>query len=99
MWSEPEKSDERIVVSEMGEQWSPKMEPASTDEIVVTREKFCNSVGMLTVCECTNGITKGMTKLIVAHELPVAKLTPAEITLVKKGSQRGSRCGPRKWTI
>jgi len=30
MWLQPAPVDERIVVSEMGEQWSPKMTPANT---------------------------------------------------------------------
>ena len=32
-WSHPDAVDDSTVVSEMGEQWSPKMEPASTELI------------------------------------------------------------------
>jgi hypothetical protein len=33
MWSEALETDESTVVSEIGEQWSPKIEPSRTDPI------------------------------------------------------------------
>ena len=38
MWSDPEAMLERMVVSEIGEQWSPQTLPASTEEIVPSRK-------------------------------------------------------------
>jgi hypothetical protein len=37
MWSQPDAIELMIVVSEIGEQWSPKIEPAMTELIVPSR--------------------------------------------------------------
>ena len=58
-----------LVVSEMGEQWSPKTEPASTDEIVSMRKSFRS--GDPAIKPIVIGITSGNMMLIVPHEVPV----------------------------
>ena len=46
IWLEPAAIEEIIVVSEIGEQWSPKIPPPKTDDKKITWEsgKFCEIV-------------------------------------------------------
>lgn len=59
MWLQPEPILDRIVVSEIGEQWSPKIAPVNTPLVhtIVNSISGCKAY--------TSGIVKGIKILIV----------------------------------
>ena len=87
--------DDIIVVSDMGEQWSPKVDPAKIEAIelknialAVTAVIVGSALGN---CQA-KGITIGVKIAIVPHEVPVAKEMAAAI----KNDMAGSIAGERK---
>jgi len=82
-----------IVVSEIGEQWSPKIEPARTPESVLTIFRCTSLAGKPAEVHRLKerGVTIGMIIAIVAHEVPVEKLITAEIKNVRAGRSLGEK--------
>ena len=74
MWSQADAMEDMTVVSEIGLQWSPKIAPASTEEIAPSRMPSV-PVGSKATAEATAGGTRID---IVAQEVPVAKAVAAE---------------------
>ena len=81
-----------MVVSEMGEQWSPQTLPARIDEIAPRR--MCISPGARW---SASGTTNGKRMAIVPQEVPVAKLTAAAITKTAAGRSPGASPSPMSW--
>ena len=67
-----------MVVSEMGEQWSPNTLPASVAERATTRRSGLTA--------CATGTTSGMRMPKEPHAVPVEKLKKPAITKMRKGS-------------
>ena len=85
MWSEPAASDDRIVVSDIGEQWSPNVPPPSTAPIV----QNTNVVSSPPVIVNAKGITIGTMIANVPHEDPVKKEIRAHVMNVIVTSKAG----------
>ena len=79
--------DDNTVVSEMGEQWSPKMAPASTEAVAPSSTTWPVPPSKPTPPPrvMVSGITSGMRMAIVAHEVPVAKAIAAAVTNTRAG--------------
>ena len=90
-WSAAEAMEERIVVSEMGEQWSPKTAPESTAPMVAIRMRWLSSVDRPASSGkwYAMGMTMGVRIAIVAQEVPVENAMNAATTKVSAGM----RCG------
>ena len=73
--------EDRIVVSEIGEQWSPKIAPVNT-ALVETIVKFMSPE----LIAQANGIAKGIRILIVPYEVPVANEITAPRIKIKVGT-------------
>ena len=67
MWSQPAPADDKIVVSEIGEQWSPNTDPEKIAARII--DKKC----MWSVC-IRIGTIIGIKIPKVPHEVPVEKL-------------------------
>ena len=85
MWSEPAARDDRIVVSDIGEQWSPNVPPPSTAQIV----QNTNVVSLPQVIVNAKGITIGTMIANVPHEEPVKKEINAHVKNVTVTSKAG----------
>ena len=82
MWSHPVAMDEMMVVSEMGETWSPKIPPEITAPIIN---------GMFKSNVPANPKAMGIMIENVPHEVPVEKaVTPATKKINKGNKNRGS---------
>ena len=79
MWLHPEPAEERIVVSEIGEQWSPKTEPASVAERA--------TIIMSGMTEWVIGTMIGIRMPNVPQAVPVEKDRNAAITKMAAGRQ------------
>ena len=78
MWLQPAPVDERMVVSEIGEQWSPKTEPASV-AASATVASFRSPAGSMTT------MTMGIRMPKVPHAVPVEKESSAATTKMMAG--------------
>ena len=67
MWSEPAPSEDKIVVSDNGEQWSPNVAPPITAPTVA----YTVAPNSPPVIENANGITIGTRIAHVPHDEPV----------------------------
>jgi hypothetical protein len=76
-----------MVVSDMGEQWSPKIAPARTDAVAPKRISIWSPPGYVAAPpkETVRGITSGSMIAIVPHEVPVAKAIAAQVTKTING--------------
>ena len=81
-----------MVVSEIGEQWSPKTAPASTELITPFRMMVMSALESAASMPSVlaSGITRGIMMAMVPQLVPVAKLTMAAMMNVRTGSQCGS---------
>ena len=75
--------DESIVVSEIGEQWSPNTAPVRTAPMEAIMRGVTVSVALDTAAAI--GITMGMSIVLVPHEVPVAKAITMAIAKTKEG--------------
>src|SRR3989338_7044159 len=72
IWSEADPIDERIVVSEIGEQWSPNTAPLMTEDIVaIMSASYPAAPGSATAASI--GQAMGNTMPMVPYEVPVEK--------------------------
>ena len=98
MWSHADAIELSTVVSEMGEQWSPKIDPARTELIELTSSSPPPASKPVAPPRATmSGTTSGSRMVIVAHEVPVQKLTIAAVTKVMTGTSSGARLPSRIW--
>ena len=83
MRSEPVNVDDSTVVSEMGEQWSPKIAPEKTAPTMAA-----TMVWLPANCQATL-IPMGVTMLIVPHAVPVEKAMNADSRKISAGNIAG----------
>jgi len=81
--------DDRMVVSEIGEQWSPKTAPPRIADTVADRV-----MGSASEAWNTSGIANGVKIAIVPQEVPVANETVAATRKITMGSRPGGTAGP-----
>ena len=81
MWLQLVPMDERIVVSEIGEQWSPKIAPVNTP-LVQTIVKLMSPV----LTAHAKGIAKGIKILMVPYAVPVANEIKAPKIKINEGT-------------
>ena len=84
--------EDNIVVSEIGEQWSPKTDPDKTEANVAKNmgDSTVASGDIFKRCIAI-GTTTGTNIDIVAQDEPVEKLMAAAVTKVMKGSMAGDK--------
>ena len=95
MWSLPVAVDERIVVSEMGEQWSPKMDPSSTAPMVMITIPTAPTADPSPTATASM-ITLGSKMPIVAQDEPVANEVPQARKKRTAGNRMGLVCSARE---
>ncbi len=84
--------EDNIVVSEIGEQWSPKTDPDKTEANVAKNmgDSTVASGDIFKRCIAI-GTTTGTNIDMVAQDEPVEKLMAAAVTKVMKGSMAGDK--------
>ena len=85
MWSEPAAKDDRIVVSDIGEQWSPNVPPPRMEPTVISTNVSISPP----VMENAKGIAIGVMIANVPHEEPVKKEINAHVKNVTVTSKAG----------
>ena len=85
MWSEPAARDDRIVVSDIGEQWSPNVPPP---RIAPTVQSNTVSISPPVIVNA-KGIAIGVMIANVPHEEPVKKEINAHVKNVTVTSKAG----------
>ena len=85
MWSEPAARDDRIVVSDIGEQWSPNVPPP---RIAPTVQSNTVSISFPVIVNA-KGIAIGVMIANVPHEEPVKKEINAHVKNVTVTSKAG----------
>ena len=85
MWSEPAAKDDRIVVSDIGEQWSPNVPPP---RIAPTVQSNTVSISPPVIVNA-KGIAIGVMIANVPHEEPVKKEINAHVKNVTVTSKAG----------
>ena len=83
MWLQPAPEEDRMVVSEMGEQWSPNTEPARVADRV--------TVMMVGVADWQMNTTMGMNSPKVPQAVPMEKDRPAATRKTMAGSSSMGR--------
>ena len=87
----------KMVVSEMGEQWSPRTDPASTHEVTLKKmgnasiELYPEAMQTLQVA----GSISGYKMAIVPHDDPVENATNAANKKVRVGINQAGMCPPK----
>ena len=81
MWLHPAPIEESIVVSDIGEQWSPKIAPVNTALVQTTTNDISGFI------ECANGIASGINILIVPYAVPVENEITAPKINIKLGNK------------
>ena len=79
MWLQLVPMDDRIVVSEIGEQWSPKIAPVNTPLVHTITKPISGFTAQ------ARGMVNGIKILIVPYEVPVAKEIKAPKTMINVG--------------
>ena len=91
MWSDALAIDDMIVVSDMGEQWSPKTLPARIAAMLDSRiaSPTPGVTALISDIRTTSGMLIGVRIVIVPHEVPVEKLIAAAMRKMIVGSSPG----------
>ena len=85
MWLQLVPIEDKIVVSEIGEQWSPKIAPVNTPLV----HTIVNDMSPELTAQA-NGIAKGINILMVPYAVPVAKEIKAPKIKINVGTMN---CG------
>ena len=78
MWLQPAPTEHKIVVSEIGEAWSPKIAPAKRAPIIGTKSSGASVIARGTVI--------GIMIAKVPQEVPVEKLVRQETKKIRAGN-------------
>ena len=79
MWLQLVPIEDKIVVSEIGEQWSPKIAPVNTPLVHTITKPISGLTAQ------ARGMVNGIKILIVPYEVPVAKEIKAPKTKINVG--------------
>ena len=92
MWSAVLAIEDMMVVSDIGEQWSPNTAPDRIEAMLDRRMDCCSARDMSLSCVIwiTSGMARGVKIVIVPHEVPVEKLTAAATRKISPGSISGA---------
>ena len=92
MWSAVLAIDDMIVVSEMGEQWSPKTAPERMAEMLDRSIPCCRTgaSSWSSVTWMTSGIVNGVRLVFVPQDVPGEKLTAAATRKISPGNSSGA---------
>eukprot|EP00960_Hanusia_phi_P048048 758742-Hanusia_phi.AAC.3 len=94
MRSQEEHREDRMVVSEMGETWSPNMLPEMMAPSVASRLSLAGT-GPSTSCGTVRGRAMGNMSTMVPHEDPDATLTKPEMSMAAGGRRWMGKEGPK----
>ena len=89
---QPVAVDDNIVVSEIGEQWSPQIAPSST------AAKHAKTIRLSPDIVAESGAAIGSTRAIVAHDEPVENATSPDRIKIINGRTVGENESPTRAT-
>ena len=87
MWLTLQDIEAIIVVSETGEQWSPKIAPVSIAP-VIEKMNVSDTPEFIPIIEIAKGKAVGKSRAIVPQDVPVAKLTIDAVTKTTVGNSQ-----------